>query len=194
MIRLFSNFCHPPNRKIGHDCYYECILLHLVVASLGSLKVEYLYWVGSGSCLLMVVQYSVVILMFSWEECGAQVLLFRHPVRKSRRGVVILNSAFSVRDFFVCLWKKRHTAQEVLHLYTAYILLNFVINFINSIFEHSVSEFFPVGFLNAAGSNHSQAQIGLLYYQIGYSMRSYILHYYMVTLHRNSLRKDQSHI
>ena len=76
--------------------------------------------VGSGSGLLMVVQYSVVILVFSWEEVSSGPSV--PPSCQEIKKLLIFKLSFLLGFLCLPMWKTCFYNKEMLHLYTAYIL------------------------------------------------------------------------
>ena len=126
VILLFSSFwvihpCgHPSIRVQGlitlwvHSLLQSCCGLFFVFGSWTSLLV------GSGSGLLMVVQYSVVILVFSWEEVSSGPSV--PPSCQEIKKLLIFKLSFLLGFLCLPMWKTCFYNKEMLHLYTAYIL------------------------------------------------------------------------
>ena len=121
VIRLFSNFWVIHLAGTGFDYIMNASLLQSCCGLFFVFESWISLLVGSGSCLLMVVQYSVVILMFSWEEVSAGPSV--PPSCQEIKKVLIFKLGFLLGFLCLRMWKKAcFYNKEVLHLYTAYIL------------------------------------------------------------------------
>ena len=123
VILLFSSFwvIHPS----GHSSIRVQGLIASLLQSCCGLFFVFGSWtsllVGSGSGLLMVVQYSVVILVFSWEEVSSGPSV--PPSCQEIKKLLIFKLSFLLGFLCLPMWKKAcFYNKEMLHLYTAYIL------------------------------------------------------------------------